>query len=52
MIHAKAHETLHLNISKALRLKIKLILYSDRAKISLKNYNLNLILRREIFEIF
>ena len=48
MIHAYAHETLRLIFSKAFRRKIKLIVYSDRAKISLQKYNLNLILRREI----
>ena len=36
LIHAHAHETLQLNFSKAFRLKIKQILYSDREIISLK----------------
>ena len=52
MIHAFKHQTLHLNLSKAFRRELKLILYSDRAKISLQKYNLNLILHREIFANF
>ena len=48
VIHANTHETLRLTFSKAIRRKIKLILYSDRPKISQQKYNLNLTLRRKI----
>ena len=52
MIYANPHETMDLNFSKASRRKIELILYSDRAKISLQKYNLSLILGREASEKF
>ena len=52
VIHAYAHETMDLNFSTPSRRKIKLILYSDRAKISLQKYNLSLILGREAFKKF
>ena len=49
VIHAYTHETFHLNFSKAFRRKIKLLLYSDRAKISLQKCKLKILFQAEKF---